>query len=148
MSFHREWFKEYTTIENGPYVYLGDNSCHIISGKGTILLHSRITRDVSDVLHVPGLTMNLISVSQATKSRYTFIFSPTSCVLRGPDSTQNLIITCPLEGDLYRLGTTALSILPTHENLDPLCLSLGIPNHQVLSAIKPLASKIRPFRPL
>jgi hypothetical protein len=65
MTPHREWFCEYEKYDGGN-VYLGNDSTTRIIGKGRVklrLIDGRI-RTLPGVLHIPGMAINLISVSK------------------------------------------------------------------------------------
>ena len=65
MNPYRNWFSKYEKFDNGK-VYLGDNSVLDIVGRGSIhvkFFDGRIRR-FDGVLHILGLTRNLLSVSK------------------------------------------------------------------------------------
>ena len=66
MTSHDEWFGELRDLENPGYVQIGDDSCHPIThiGKVLLALHDGKTKSLSDVLHVPSITKNLVSIGQ------------------------------------------------------------------------------------
>ena len=64
MTSHDEWFGEIQDLENPGYVQIDDDSCHPIIhiGKVYLALHDGKTKSLSDVLHVPSITKNLVSI--------------------------------------------------------------------------------------
>jgi hypothetical protein len=71
---------------------------------------------IPDVLHVPGLAKNLLSVSQITTTGNTIItFTQTQCLIKtkSPDSTKQMIFRIPKEGNLFSFG---VGILPSESN--------------------------------
>ena len=63
MTPHREWFCEYEKY-NGGDVYLVDDATTSIIGRGRvkIKLKDRRMRNLCEVLHIPNLERNLISI--------------------------------------------------------------------------------------
>ncbi|MCO5604490.1 hypothetical protein L7F22_058657 [Adiantum nelumboides] len=61
-----EWFKGMHTLQNGSYVQTGDDIAHPIVHTGDVPLSTRNgnKKYLVDVLHVPNITKNLISVGQ------------------------------------------------------------------------------------
>ena len=65
MTPHKEWFYEYERYDGGN-VFLGNDSTNIILGQGKVklrLIYGSI-RILHGVLHIPGLAINLISVTK------------------------------------------------------------------------------------
>jgi hypothetical protein len=65
MSPQKELFRDYQVLDTPRIILLGDNSSHSALGYGSILLQvpTGQTLLISDVLYVPGLAKNLLSVS-------------------------------------------------------------------------------------
>ena len=68
MSSHQDWFQLYTQLEKPRKVWLGDNTSIMAYGVSHILIHMRMDSKwnrviLQDVLHVPNLHGNLLSVS-------------------------------------------------------------------------------------
>jgi hypothetical protein len=84
-------------------VYLGENFAHEIMGKGNVsivILNGKV-REVPNVLHVLIMRKNLLSVKQFAK------FGTEVTIRRGSyflSKSSQLITTCKLENDLYKLG--------------------------------------------
>ncbi|KAH9291902.1 hypothetical protein KI387_042909 [Taxus chinensis] len=80
MTPHKEWFCEYEKC-NGGDVYLGDNSTCKIIGHGRIKMRFKDGRikTLPGVLHIPGLTRNLISVSKMNDAGVQVAFSKDNC---------------------------------------------------------------------
>ena len=66
MTSHGEWFKEMQTLENPGYVETGDDTAHPIAHMGNVplSLDDGKVKYLADVLHVPNITKNLVSVGQ------------------------------------------------------------------------------------
>ena len=66
MTSHGEWFKELQTLQNPGYVETGDDTAHPIAHTGNVplSLQDGNVKYLADVLHVPNITKNLVSVGQ------------------------------------------------------------------------------------
>ncbi|KAJ0021072.1 hypothetical protein Pint_31220 [Pistacia integerrima] len=64
-------------------VRLGDNKQLQVAGKGTISItsHGKV-KLLPNVLFVPSLTHNLLSIGQLMVSRYYIVFDDGSCVIK------------------------------------------------------------------
>ena len=71
LTYHGEWFMDYSPVYPRKHVYLGDNTVQEIFGYGSIqiILVNGEERTLENVYHVPGLTQNLIFYSPNDKSR-------------------------------------------------------------------------------
>lgn len=77
MSNRREWFKDYKMIDRVP-VTCANGDCVYGEGKGMVDCKSlRLT--VSDVMYVPKLETNLMSVSSIVKKHHVVVFSNKGC---------------------------------------------------------------------
>ena len=65
MSCLKEWFDEYHESTDATHIYLGDNRSHKIQGYGVICVNlpNGQKKQIHNVLYVPGIKKNLISVS-------------------------------------------------------------------------------------
>lgn len=73
MSPNRSWFTNYQPVEGGS-VMMGDDSPYKIVGIGSIQIKmfDGVVRTLADVRHVPGLKMNLISLSTLDLKGYKY----------------------------------------------------------------------------
>ena len=64
-------------------VYLGDNKQVQLEGKNTIVICSKSGNEkfIHDVLYIPGLAHNLISVGQLLQRDYLLSFHDDKCVI-------------------------------------------------------------------
>ena len=92
-----------TPISNRK-VYLDDNGMVDAIGTGCIVVQmkgsSRRIR-IQDVLHVPKLHANLLSVSKLVSQELKVHFNNHGCVLRAANG--EVIVTAPREGNLYQI---------------------------------------------
>jgi len=81
---NRNVFTSYTSVGDGEeQVYLGDSKTTPVLGKGNVLLKltSGKTLALSDVLHVPSIRVNLISVALLSKVRVKVSFESDKIVM-------------------------------------------------------------------
>ena len=66
MTSHREWFKEMKKPEKPGYVETGDDTTHPIAHVGDVSLSMQDgkVKCLTNVLHVPEITKNLVSIGQ------------------------------------------------------------------------------------
>ena len=86
---NRSAFTSYTTVKEGEeQVFLGDSKSTLVIGKGKVLL--KITSGkvlaLSDVLHVPDIRWNLVSVSLLGKAGVRILFDSDKIVLTKNDA--------------------------------------------------------------
>lgn len=97
-----ESFSEYTSKE----VTIGDNSTHPIKGIGSCFIHlnSSITLQLNNVLYVPGIKRNLVSISGLFDQGYRITFQEDR-VLSWPKNAniKKAISIGVRDGNLYKL---------------------------------------------
>ena len=64
MTNHGEWFKELQALHSLGYVETGDDTAHPIAHSGNVplSLQDGNVKYLADVLHVPNITKNQVSV--------------------------------------------------------------------------------------
>jgi hypothetical protein len=69
MTYHGERFRDVKNLEKLGYVETGDDTAHPIAHIGNVPLAMQDgkIKYLSDVLHVPNITKNLVSVGQMIK---------------------------------------------------------------------------------
>jgi len=81
MSLEKKFLVYYKTDAQGQCVVVGDNGRLKVSGTGDMELFSKnIIDKISNVLHVPGLSATLLSVSQCTDRGVNVMFTSTGCL--------------------------------------------------------------------
>jgi transposase InsO family protein len=105
MTPHRQAFLTYQSISNRK-VYLGDNGVVDAIGIGCIVVEVEVkgqlrTIHIQDVLHVPKLHANLLSVSKLVSQDLKVQFNNKGCILGAPNG--GTIVTASREGNLYQL---------------------------------------------
>lgn len=105
MTSHRDAFHTYQSVV-GKKIYMGDNGMVEALGIGEVHVEvqdkgqpKRIT--IREVLHVPKLHANLLSVSKLALGGLKVQFNNVGCVVRSPSGM--LIASAPREGNLYLL---------------------------------------------
>ncbi|KAA8532763.1 hypothetical protein F0562_032796 [Nyssa sinensis] len=82
MTYDKELFKELEIITITK-VRIGNNDHIAIKGKGTIAIESCLgTKTISDVLYVPEIDQNLLSVGQAIEKGLKVIFEDRHCLIK------------------------------------------------------------------
>jgi transposase InsO family protein len=84
MSSHREWFQTFTVLSKPIPVFLGDNRAISGTGVGRILVRMHTANSshqaiLQDVLYVPELHGNLLSIAHLTERRADIYFTGTQC---------------------------------------------------------------------
>lgn len=82
MTGNKEYFVKLEEQEIPP-VKLGDGKFQNVEGRGVISVRTRSgkTRYISDVLYVPGLAQNLLSVGQLIRKGYSLHFEDGECTI-------------------------------------------------------------------
>nr|GEZ75340.1 zinc finger, CCHC-type [Tanacetum cinerariifolium] len=77
------WFKTYEPVEDESVLYMGDDHFAPVHGKGSVALEfsSRKTITLFNVLYVPKLCKNLVSVPMLNKGRYGQVYESDKCIL-------------------------------------------------------------------
>ena len=79
MTPQREWFYEYEMYNRN--VFLGDDSPKKITGRGRVkfFLNDGRIQTLLGVLHIPGLSRNLISISKMVDADVKIVFEKYRC---------------------------------------------------------------------
>jgi hypothetical protein len=88
MTGYKEILSDLKTKYFAEQVELGDDKCYKIEGVGSISfsLESRARFPVDEVLYVPGLKKNLLSVATIENKGYWVIFKSRKALLLAKDS--------------------------------------------------------------
>ena len=109
MSPRRDWFTNFETLPTPKIIYMGDDGQHQAVGIGSLTIQINGSGQViliKDVLYVPALAKNLLSVSQITaKSNSSVQFTSSLCTITTTTNIgQKFVIKCTKVGNLYPLG--------------------------------------------
>ena len=102
----RSRFTDYVLLSKPEVVSLGDGHKQQAVGRGTVTLQIVVSGKVkkyilNNVLHVPKLKFNLISVSKVTSDSKQIVFSDEVCQII--DASGSIVAEGQQEGDLYVL---------------------------------------------
>ena len=105
MTFHKEAFDSYESISHRK-VYLGDNGVVEAIGKGSMLVETCVDNKVKririhDVLYVPKLHTNLLSVSKLVARGLNVHFNTMGCKVR--TQRGEVVAMATMEANLYQL---------------------------------------------
>ena len=86
-------------------ITLGDRSTQEVTGKGTISVKARngSTKYIQDVLYVPGLAQNLLSVGQLIEKGYSVNFDNNKCVIFDKKKAQVIASISMLSNKIFPL---------------------------------------------
>ena len=147
MTYDKTLLAEFKELPTPLEVHLGDDSIREAKGFGTITFNLPNNKhlQIPKVYFVPGLTKNLISVSQETQSGFTITFKGNSCILQPQlhDSTP-IVISCPQFNNLYPIPLKVITMFnASHQILDNVSENtlkwhywLGHPHLQVLYTLQ------------
>lgn len=105
MSCKRDWFDTYHEINNGGHIYLGDNRSHEIKGYGNIsvMMPDEQEKQIQNVVYVPGLKKNLMSVSTITDQHLKVEFVKSHCLVKDVQDNYKVVAKGMRIGGLYKL---------------------------------------------
>ena len=92
MCSHRKLFSELHPLKQQTDVTLGDGNTLEVGGHGTVFLKMKLSDSSTrkskllDVLHVPGLSCNLLSVSKAAENGKVTKFNKDGCKILNSDN--------------------------------------------------------------
>jgi len=101
MSFDRELFKELDTCVASK-VKIGNGEHIAVKGKGTVAIESMSgTKLIKDVLFVPNISQNLLSVGQLIQKGFKVIFESDQCLIK--DANDNDVFKVKMKGKSFAL---------------------------------------------
>ena len=101
MTPHSSSFSSYTTLSGKPYITVANGSTTPINGRGNI--HLQPSFPLKNVLHVPKLSNNLLSIQKITQDlNCAVVFFPSHCVFQDL-ATGKTIGIAKEQGGLYYL---------------------------------------------
>lgn len=133
MTSRRDWFAEYQPKQDGSTIVFGDNYECDVAGKGTIVIERLVDGEwregtIKNVLHVPKLRKNLLSVGQCLHRGYKLTFEGTFVKIL--NDQEEIVRGLMQENNVFRLfirvkKKEALSADVTTTNLQCLHERLG-----------------------
>jgi hypothetical protein len=148
MTGFKQNLENYQNRNYKAEVELGDDGTYEIKGFGSISFqsHSGTIFHIDEILYVPGLKKNLISVPVLEGKGYTVIFSKGKALLCFPNKDFNTAITIGTrECGLYKITGQVIQAL-AHETSNPCELwhrRLGHLNFNALTGFKTLKILLR-----
>lgn len=111
MSNNQDWFSKLHLFETPWQVKVGDGNHVEVIGIGEIkfvstVYDSKVTGTLTNVLLIPKLAANLISIGAAAKKGVTAIFDDKECKFVQGDQT--ILIGSRINGDLYIIDMTVI----------------------------------------
>src|SRR5450631_1333284 len=150
MTPHKHFFDTYEPV-TGRKVFMGDNGMVEAVGKGSLLVETRVKGRVRsirmhDVLHVPKMHSNLLSVSKLISKGLKVHFNSLGCVVRA--SNGEMLAVASLESNLYQLDTKVMheaetsSLAHSEANSHPLDLWHKRLGHLNANSVKSLQTMV------
>ncbi|MCO5604581.1 hypothetical protein L7F22_058749 [Adiantum nelumboides] len=105
ITSRKDLFSSLDAAPTGKKVTCANNASYPIKGVGKILITISDGSDLClpDVLYVPGIKKNLLSVSSLAKNGLRVIFEDDRCIVRDRENGYSLITTGTLENGLFVL---------------------------------------------
>lgn len=106
MTGNKHWLEDFKEINEGAHIYLGDDRSHQIKGCGkvSVILPDGNIKQIYNVMYVPGITKNLISVSMITDQDLKFEFLKSNCYIKDLLDGMKTIATGIRTGGPYKLN--------------------------------------------
>ena len=110
MTPHKHFFDTYNPVL-GRKVFMGDNGM-VEACKGSIIVETHIkgrawSIRMHDMLHVPKIHSNLLSVSKLISIDLKVHFNSLECVVRASNGKMSAVVS--LESNLYQLDTNVMN---------------------------------------
>jgi len=104
MTYDRNLFKEFTFMGNKK-VRIGNGDYILAKGKGTVAIPTNSgTKKISDVLYVPDIDQNLLSVGQLMEKGFKVSFEDKYCFIY--DATGLEILRVKMRGENFSFDPT------------------------------------------
>jgi hypothetical protein len=105
MTSHGVWFRETKDLKTPGFVEIGDDTTHPITqiGKVSLSMQDGQTKYLKDVLHVPTITKNLVSVGQMVEQGLHVTFNPNGCFVEDMKNQSKLIAKGERNGRMFTL---------------------------------------------
>lgn len=93
-----------------PYITAADDEKIAVECQGkTTIIPNNVPIEMSNVLHVPGLAANLLSVSKIVERGNSVLFDKTGCIIR--NAGNEVIVKCKPTGGCYRITSNGMCML-------------------------------------
>ncbi|KAK2575254.1 hypothetical protein KPH14_001337, partial [Odynerus spinipes] len=121
MTKNKDWIQDFKGSA-GERITVADNSNLMATGRGYVHVNLKTEskpKVISDVLHVPKLSTNLLSVSALTRKNLITVFDDLNCKVYLKDNCQIIgkpVVTGTNENGLYKLDTCRGNALVAVDN--------------------------------
>ncbi len=108
MTYHGEWFRDVKNLEKPGYVETGDDTAHPIVHIGNVplVMQDGKMKYLFDVLHVPNIAKNLVSVGQMIKQGLQVQFNPDGCYVEDFKDKCRLVAKGKRVGRMFTLDVS------------------------------------------
>lgn len=133
MTSNKHWYENFKETNNGANIYLGDDRAYQIRGYGNIPMifpNDNIKR-IQNVMFVPSIKKNLISVSMIAYHNLKVEFLKTYCVINDLLDHQKLVTSRVRGGGIYKLNVTSMP----HQDLTSTTMTTENLWHQIFGHI-------------
>ena len=109
MTCNKNWYANFKETQNGAIIYLGDDCAHQIKGYGDIpmTLSNGTVHHIRNVVYVPGIKKQLISMSTITDHNLKVEFFKIYCIVKDLLDHFQTVTMRVREGGLYKLDVTS-----------------------------------------
>ena len=106
MTYHQNWFSEMKEPSKPGYVEIGDDTMHPIEHVGDVPLTLEDGKEkyMFDVLHVPTITKNLVSVGQMVEQGLQVRFNEHGCFIEDFKNKCRLVAKGNKNGRMFTLN--------------------------------------------
>lgn len=128
MTSRKDWFEELKPLDCDVKVTVADGTKISVDGVGEIAINNTISNvnKITDVMYVPKLKSNLISVKKAVEKGFSILFDKSGCNFFDSSTfsfTGDSVVSASSSGGLYTLDCTVNEPLTTAYDVHSDCLS-------------------------
>ncbi len=118
MTSHGEWFRDTKDLKTPGFVETSDDITHPITqiGKVSMSMQDGQTKYLKDVLHVPTITKNLVSIGYMVEQSLQVTFNRNGCFVEDMKNQGKLITKGERNG---RMSTLDVNMLEVNSMLFP-----------------------------
>ncbi|XP_039313806.1 uncharacterized protein LOC105196674 isoform X1 [Solenopsis invicta] len=113
----KDWFQDFDE-ENGHSVAVASGQTLNFQGKGNVIISTKNgEKKISNVVYVPDLKTNLLSVSKMVNNGHVVVFNSTGCQVYDAENCLikgEIVVTASYHNGLYRLDTSQIANLAKH----------------------------------
>jgi hypothetical protein len=103
MTSHGEWFRDTKDLKTPRFVETSDDTTHPITqiGKVPLSMQNGQIKYLKDVLHVPTITKNLVSIGETVEQGLHVTFNPNGCFVEYMNNQGKLIAKGERNGHVH-----------------------------------------------